>query len=81
MCAQTAHTESGVPTARAGEMSPEVEGTRPWGPWRKRVPECLKGPKTTYTTIRMLKNSPSEPKGVYIRYILISPGLYMLINA
>ena len=29
----------------------EVEGTRPWGPSKKRVPECLKGPKTTYTII------------------------------
>ena len=38
---------------RAGEMIPEVEGTRPWGPSRKRVPECVKGPKTTYATIRI----------------------------
>ena len=33
----------------AGEMIPEVEGTL--GPPRKRVPECLEGPKTTHTTI------------------------------
>ena len=40
---------------RAGEMIPEVEGTRPWGPSRKRVPKCIKGPKTTYTTIAVGK--------------------------
>ena len=36
---------------RAWEIIPEVEGTRPLGPSRKRVPECLKGPKTTYKII------------------------------
>ena len=38
---------------KAGEMIPEVEGTRPSGPSRKRVPKCVKGPKTTDTTIRI----------------------------
>ena len=59
----------------------EVEGTRPWGPSRKRVPECLKGPKTTYMLehlhiqlLELLKNSPREVKRAHFRYILGTPG-------
>ena len=53
-------------------MIPEVEGTRPWGPSRKRVPKYIKGPKTTYTTI--LKNSSREVKRAHFRHILGPPG-------
>ena len=59
---------------RAGEMIPEVEGTRPWEPPRKRVPKCLKGPKTTNTTMNLLKNSQRELKRAHFRYILGPPG-------
>ena len=52
-------------------MIPEVEGTRPWGPSRKRVPECLKGPKTTYTIIAIAENSPREVKRAHFRYIRV----------
>ena len=44
------------------------------GALEEKGPECLKRPKTTYTTIRMLKNSPSEPKWAHFRYILVPPG-------
>ena len=55
---------------RAGEMLPEVEGTRPWGPLRKRVPKCSKGPKTTYTTIAVAeKQSKRSKKGPVSLYI------------
>ena len=55
-------------------MIPEVEGTRPWGPSSKRVPECLKGPKTTYTIIAIAeKQSKRSKKGPFSLYIG-SPG-------
>ena len=41
-------------------MIPEVEGTMPWGPSRKRVPKCIKGPKTTYTTISVAEKKVQE---------------------
>ena len=51
-------------------MIPVVEGTRPWGPSRKRVPKCLKGPKTTYTTIavaeKQSKRSKRDPFSLHI---------------
>ena len=51
-------------------MIPEVEGTRPWGPPGKRVPRCLKGPKTTYRTIAMAeKQSKRSKKGPFSSYI------------
>ena len=57
-------------TPRAGEMILEVEGTRLWGPPRKRVPKCLKGPKTTYTTIELAeKQSKRSTKGPFSLYI------------
>ena len=57
-------------TSRAGEMIPEVEGTRPWGPSRKRVPKCLRGPKTTYITIAVAeKQSKRSKKGSFSLYI------------
>ena len=55
-------------------MIPEVEGTRPWGPSRKRVFGCLKGPKTTHTTIAIAeKQSKRSKKGPFSLYIG-SPG-------
>ena len=51
---------------RAGEMNPEMEGTRPWGPPRKRVPKCLKGPNTTYSIIVIAeKQSKRSKKGLF----------------
>ena len=53
-------------------MIPEVRGggTRPWEPPRKRVPKCLKGPKTTYTTIEIAENqSKISKKGPFSLYI------------
>ena len=47
---------------RAGEMIPELEGTRPWGPPRKRVPKYLKGSKTTYTTIAIAEKKTVREK-------------------
>ena len=58
-------------------MIPEVEGTRPWGSSRKRVPKCLKGPKITYTTIAIAKkkNSPREVKrDHFVIYWVLPPG-------
>ena len=67
---------------RAGEMIPEVEGTRPWGHPRKRVPKCLKGPKTTYSIIEIAeKQSKSSKKGPFSLYIgspLVSPRKWNL---
>ena len=51
-------------------MIPEVEGTRPWGPPRKRVPKCLKGPETTYTSIAIAeKQSKRSKKGPFSLYL------------
>ena len=47
-------------------------GTRPWGPSRKRVPKCLKGPKPIQL-LQLLKNSPREVKRAHFRYILGPP--------
>ena len=57
-------------------MIPEVGGggTRPWGPSRKRVPKCLKGPKTTDTTIAIAEKQPKKVKRAHFRYILVPPG-------
>ena len=56
-------------------MIPEVEGARPWGPSRKRVPKCIKGPKTTNATIAVAeKQSTRSKKGAHFRYILGPPG-------
>ena len=55
-------------------MIPEVEGIRPWGPSRKRVLKCIKGSKTTYTTIAVAeKQSKRSKKGPFLLYIG-SPG-------
>ena len=55
-------------------MIPEVEGIRPWGSSRKRVPKRIKGPKTTYTTIAVAeKQSKRSKKGPFSLYIG-SPG-------
>ena len=55
-------------------MIPEVDGTRHWGPSRKRIPKCIKGPKTTYTTIAVAeKQSKRSKKGPFSLYIG-SPG-------
>ena len=54
---------------RAGEMIPEV-GRLGLGAPRKRVPKCLKGPKTTYTTIEIAeKQSKISKKGPFSLYI------------
>ena len=54
---------------RAGEIIPEVEGTSPWGPSRKRVLKCLKGPKTTYTTIAIgEKQSKRSKRAHFVMY-------------
>ena len=66
---------------RAGEMIAEVEGPRPWGPPRKRVPKCLKGPETTYTTIAISeKQSKISKKGLFLLYIgpLVPPRKWNL---
>ena len=55
-------------------MIPVVEGTRPWGPSRKRVPECLKGPKTTYTIIAIAEKQSKRRKRAHFRYVLRPPG-------
>ena len=56
---------------RAGEMVPEVGWTRPWGPREKgSPPKCLKGSKTTYTTIAIAeKQSKRSEKGLFSLYI------------
>ena len=63
-------------------MIPEVEGTGPWGPPRKRVPKCLKGPKTTYTTIaiaeKQSKRSKKGPFSLYIGSPLVPPRKWNL---
>ena len=61
-------------TLRAGEMIPEVEGTRPWGPSRKRSPSVSNGPKPPIQILQLLKNSPRERKRAHFRYILGPPG-------
>ena len=55
-------------------MIPEVGGgggTRLWGPPRKRVLKCLKGPKTTYTTIAIAEKQSKRSKkmGSFSLYI------------
>ena len=65
-------------SSRAGEMIPEVGGggglsLGPWGPSRKMVPKCIKGPKTIYTTIAVAeKQSKRSRKGPF-RYYIGSP--------
>ena len=45
-------------------------GTRPWGPRGKRSKGCLKGPKTTYTTIAISeKQSKRSKMGSFSLYI------------
>ena len=58
------------PDTRAGEMIPEVEGTRPWGPRGKWSLSVSRGPKTPIQLLQLLKNSPKEVKRAYFRYIL-----------
>ena len=57
-------------TPRAGEMIPEVEGTRPWGPRGKGSLSVSKGPKPPIQLLQLLKNSPREAKRAHFRYIL-----------
>ena len=54
-------------------MIPDVEGTRPWGSPKKRIPKCLKGPKTTYTTIAIAEKHSKRSKKVPFCYILGPP--------
>ena len=52
-------------------------GTRPWGLSRKKVLKCLKGPKTTYTTIAIAaKRSKRSEKGPFSLYL--GHGIYSL---
>ena len=44
------------------------------GPSRKRVPKCLKGPKTTYTTFIIAKKQSKRSKKGPSYYILDPPG-------
>ena len=59
-------------------MIPEVEGTRPWGPPRRRVPKCLKWPNTTYTNIaiaeKQSKRSQKVPPGPTQEMEFMGPG-------
>ena len=51
-----------------------MEGTRPWGPSRKKVPKCIKGSKTTYATIAVAeKQSKRSKKGPFSLYIRSPP--------
>ena len=59
---------------RAGEIIREVEGTRPWGPSRKRVPKYLKGPKTTYTTIAIAEKTVKKVKRAHFVIYCVPPG-------
>ena len=58
---------------RAGEMIREVGGLGLGGPSRKRVPKCLKGPKTTYTTFAIAKKQSKRSKKGPFCYILGPP--------
>ena len=49
-------------------------GTRPWRPSRKRVPKCLKWPKTTYTTFAIAKKQSKRTKKGPFCYVLGPPG-------
>ena len=50
-------------------------GTRPWGPSRKRVPKCLIGPNTTYTTFAIAKKqSKRSKKGPFFGFPGSHPG-------
>ena len=48
-------------------------GTSPWEPPRKRVHKCLKGPKTTYTTIAIAEKQSKRGKKGPIFVIYRSP--------
>ena len=60
---------------RAGEVIPEVEGTRPWGPRGKGSPSVgIKGPKTTNTTNTVAEKQSKRRKRAHFCYILGPPG-------
>ena len=61
---------------RAGGSIPEVwgGGTRPWGPSRKRVPKCLKGPKTIYTTIAIAEKQSKRSKKAHFVIYWVPPS-------
>ena len=61
-------------TLRAGEMIPEVEGTRPWGPRGKGSPSVSKGPKPPIQLLQLLKNSPREVKRPIFVIYCVPPG-------
>ena len=60
--------------SRAGEMIPDVEGTRPRGPRGKGSPSVSKGPNPVVQLLQLLKNSPKEVKRAHFRYISGPPG-------
>ena len=59
---------------RAGEMIPEVEGTKPWDPRGKGTPGVSKGQKPPIQLLQLLKNSPREVRRDHFRYILGPPS-------
>ena len=52
----------------------EVEGTRPWGPSRKKAPKCLKGPKTTNASMAVAEKQLREVKGLIVVIYWVPPG-------
>ena len=74
LCRLEARRSGRHPESRAGEMIPEVEGTRPRGPRGKGSPSVSKGPKPPIQLLQLLKNNPREVKRAHFRYILCPPG-------
>ena len=80
---QLPDTNHDTPPHRAGEMIPEVEGTRPWGPRRKGSPSVSKGPKPPIgTTIaiaeKQSKRSKKGPFSLYLGSPLVPPRKWNL---
>ena len=61
---------------RAGEMIPEVEGNRLWGPRGKGSPSVSKGPKPPIQLllIAVAKKQSKRSKRAHFHYILGPPG-------
>ena len=72
-------TSSGWPTFFGGMQGwrndSRGEGTRHWGPSRKRASKCLKGSKTTNAIMAIAQEfSSGEVKRAHFGYILGPPG-------
>ena len=63
-----------IVTKRAGEMIPEVEGTRPWGPRGKGSPSVSKGPKQPMQLWQLLKKQFNRGKKGPFSLYFGSPG-------